>query len=290
MGFVCACLLAIVWGFIWLTIRNAEEAEEKLGLSVMGEIPHLKGMKQKENNVLIQDNLMFSYVEAWRGSASILQHHLQHHTEKYGCKTIAITSAMPDEGKTVSTCNMAIALSQMQKKVLLIDFDIHKKGVEKLISKQKEKGLLEIAYQGVPLQEVLQSLPNGVDVLYAGMNQNNESPLVSNLILQEIIKDLEQDYDYIFIDTPPVYIVADALEIVKSMDAVVMVIKQDFVTVKILQQTLALIEKSGGNVIGCIVNDIRNYNLGSGYGHKYKYYYAYPKQYNSKAQEGNSGA
>ena len=80
------------------------------------------------------------------------------------------------------------------------------------------------------------------------------------------------DYHYIIIDTPPAGVLADALKIVKDLDGIVLIAKQECASIKVMQDTITLLEKAGGNIVGSILNDIRKRYIGSGYGYKLKYY------------------
>ena len=186
-------------------------------------------------------------------------------------KVIAFTSPNVSEGKSTTAVNMAITLSQLNKKILLIDGDIRRATVHKKLKLENKKGLSNILARECQFEEAVNSYNPYLDVLTSGSVVINPSDLIGSTDFDKLVEKIREEYDYIIIDTPPVNIVSDALAISKKCDGVVLVARISYTTYAQLKTAKNALNALDINVLGTILN-------GAGgtkkkYGSYYKYGY-----------------
>ena len=197
---------------------------------------------------------------------------------KKGCKKIAFTSSSKGEGKTVTAMNVASALAQqVDTRVLVIECDLRRPHVHSALKLAPTPGLTNYLNDECTADDIIQStkLPNMNAVCY-GAVPPNPSELLASEAMEDFVKMVEKDYDYIIFDTPPIGVVIDAVPIIKSSDGVVVVVKNNSTTYPQLNKTLDILKRSGGKTLGIIVNKVkpsetRKYKKGYG-GYSYGCY------------------
>lgn len=169
------------------------------------------------------------------------------------CHVIAITSSVSGEGKSTSSINLAIAIAQFDKKVLMIDGDLRKKKASKYLRFHSTAGLTDVVKGDVPFEDavLVTKYPN-FDFLSSGASVNNPSEILASRAMNLLIDELSTKYDFIIIDTPPVNIVSDALPIVKRSDGVILVAREQVITTKDFSKLISSIEMIGAKILGLI--------------------------------------
>lgn len=203
------------------------------------------------------------------------------------CKRIAITSANAREGKTITSINIALSLAQLNNRVLLIDADMRAATIARYLKMNEKAGLSEYL-AGIDEIPWIVGYPQDepeIDVLLTGKIPPNPSELLLSLQMEQLMKDLEQDYDYIIVDTPPVNVVTDATTMIDFIDSYLLVVRNDHSNIDDVKQAVDKMEKLNANIGGIILNDINVYASrygGSGYNKYYnKYYSGYYGHYGS---------
>ena len=195
---------------------------------------------------------------------------------KKGCKKVAFTSSAKGEGKTVTAMNVASALAQqMNTRVLVIECDLRRPQVHSALKLAPSPGLTNYLNNECTAEDIIK--PTKLETLNAvcyGAIPPNPSELLSSEMMADFVKMVENDYDYIIFDTPPIGVVIDAVPLIKSSDGVVIVVKHDSTTYPELNKTLDSIKRSGGKTLGVIVNKVRpseskKYKRGSGSSYGY---------------------
>ncbi|WP_302966902.1 CpsD/CapB family tyrosine-protein kinase [Intestinibacter bartlettii] len=187
-------------------------------------------------------------------------------------KTILVTSAEMNEGKTTTICNLAKCFGELDDtKVILIDCDFKKRGVSRKLGIQNPFGVSDIVFGNKKLDECIQKLED-IDVLPSGGVPNNTSMLLNSKVMKNLVNELREKYDYVFIDSPPICRLNDACIIAQYVDGTVLVNASKEIDSKVAKLTLEKLKKVGANVIGVVLNKFRSeqYNY-----YSYYSYYGY---------------
>ena len=187
-----------------------------------------------------------------------------------GSKVILVTSAMQSEGKSLTALNLAISLAQTEAKVLLIDCDLRRPKLSRLMGVSSNVGLSNLLMDPQKLNGiVLKHERLGISVILAGDIPPNPSELLASVRMQNLITALRSKYDYIIIDTPPVDMVIDSVVLAPMCDGVLFVVKAEQSERGAVIHAMEQLEYAKAKVIGFVFNGM-NSESGSGYG-KYRY-------------------
>ncbi|MBE6708597.1 MAG: CpsD/CapB family tyrosine-protein kinase [Ruminococcaceae bacterium] len=194
---------------------------------------------------------------------------------------IAVTSCMPNEGKSTISLELSKSLAELGKKVLLIDADLRKSVlVSKYADQTGIEGLSQFLSGQAALQDVLYSTqyPNFF-VIFSGAFPPNPVELLSKTKFKDFIDNAKNTFDYIIIDCPPLGSVIDAAVIASSCDSSIMVISANSISAKFAKNVKNQLEKSGCRILGAVLNNVED--KGNGYYSKY-YYQKYYRSYYGK--------
>ncbi len=203
-----------------------------------------------------------------------------------GCKKVVITSSLPNEGKTTTSVNISIALAMSDKKVLLVDTDLRKKRIGKIVKLHHYRGFTDVIRKDVTFDEVVNETkyPN-LHILSAGSSVTNPPEIIASKATEEFINSISDKYDYIIFDAPPINIVSDSLPLIKNSNGVILLAREMLTTHKELKKALASLELIEANILGVVY-------IGSDSTEPYyrsKYNYGYGK-YGKYGRYGRYGA
>ncbi|MFD2308320.1 CpsD/CapB family tyrosine-protein kinase [Enterococcus termitis] len=175
-------------------------------------------------------------------------------------KTLVITSSGPSEGKSTTSANLAIVFANSGKRVLLVDADMRKPTVSKTFSIDNVRGLSTLlGSREVVLHQVVQS--SGVDNLFlmtSGPKPPNPSELLDSRRMEELIRELKQQYDLIIFDMPPVVAVTDAQIVSSKSDGTILVVRENVSKRDSLLKAKSLLELVDANILGVVYNGSKN--------------------------------
>lgn len=189
------------------------------------------------------------------------------------CKKIAVTSAMPGEAKTTVSTNIAITFAQNQedKKILLIDTDMRKPKVADLLGISDDTHGLSEYLAGIDNAPNIQYIEKyRLSVLTSGSPGVNPTKLLGSSKMSEFIKQLEKEYDYIIIDTPPVTVVTDAVLLQGNVNGYIISTKADYSNINALGECISTLNRVGAEIFGVVLSSVKQNNAGKNY-HKYSY-------------------
>ena len=186
-------------------------------------------------------------------------------------KTILVTSSDKNEGKTTTVSNLAVSFANLNKKVLLIDCDLRNASIHKMFRLNNIYGLTDILAKDRAVDKCIQETElENLYVLTAGATPPNPAEILSSEKMKNLIEDLKNIYDYIFIDTPPIGLVTDAGVLSSFIDGVVLVVKSESVEKKYLEETKKKLDAVDARILGAILNSYKSeqkdYNYYSYYG------------------------
>jgi polysaccharide biosynthesis transport protein len=201
-------------------------------------------------------------------------------------KSILITSSQAGEGKTATALNLAQTLAQRKGKVVIVDCDLRKGGIARILRIDNEKGVSTVLTGADKLTDALQQFEeSNLWILPSGPVPPNPAELVGSDRMADICTELSKNFEHIVIDSPPVLAVTDATIMAGLVDGVVLIAESGRTHRAGLMRTRAILENAGARILGVVLNkmDLRRDGYGYGYGN---YYYA---QY-GKYPYGRSGS
>lgn len=194
-------------------------------------------------------------------------------------KVVVVTSAEPGAGKSTNTVNLALTFAQTGSRVLLIDADLRCATVHRYLDLKNKLGLSNILGGFCTFDKaVLHCEERRMDVLTAGSVPPNPSELLASTQIHSLLEELKPSYDYIFIDTPPICVVTDAVILAKQATGTVLVARKDYTTHEAIRRTLRSLEMVDVRPIGVILNaSTETVNYGGLGG--YNYYHSKANNY-----------
>ncbi|OYQ63748.1 hypothetical protein B9G53_15335 [Pseudanabaena sp. SR411] len=171
-------------------------------------------------------------------------------------KIIVISSAVPNEGKSTVSANLAIAMAHTKQKVLLIDADLHNPRQHEIWSSSNDIGLSNLLDSNTKVLSAIKTNINSPDLLTSGSSTANPSSLLDSPKLGATINELSNHYDFIIIDTPPLSVAADAIILGQLSDNILLIARPGIVDSLNAVFVKEMIEKSGQNIMGLVINGV----------------------------------
>ena len=187
---------------------------------------------------------------------------------------IAISSPNASEGKSTTAINIAISLSQLGKKVLLIDTDAHRPSIAAKLNIKNESGIMDVIVGVCDAEQAVYEYNSLLDIFTIGNIPQNPTEIFASSAFEDSLKEFSEKYDFVIIDTPPVNLLSDALVIAQKCEGLVLVVRSGMTTHSSLKHTISAAKMLDINILGLILN-------GTG-GEKKRYYKDYyNKTYNN---------
>jgi capsular exopolysaccharide synthesis family protein len=274
LGLLAGVAIVFILDYLDNTLHSALDVERRLGLDVLGTVQILNevalGQQPAARAFLNDPNSLFSESIRSVRTAVLLSAIDEPH------RVVMVTSTVPSEGKTTLSINLAFALGQM-KKVLLIDGDMRRPSLDKSLGGlEGARGLVDYLADEASLAECIQPTdsPN-VFVLTAGKRFNSPLELLSSHRFGETIAQVKEMFDMVIIDCPPLKPVSDSLVISRYANAVLYVVKADSTPHQLASAAIRRLHAIEAPVLGVVLNQLDNKRTDR-YGHySYQYEYAY---------------
>ena len=253
LGFSAGIGYAVIELLMHPTLNNVRDVETLFGMETIGVIPRDTDFYKRKGSIMTQEDVGNSVVvQNFSAAAYILRNRLGTRDEHH---CFYVTSAALGEGKTTVAANLAIQLSDMEHRVLLIDFDTRNPRLGALfLNKVDYAQSLNALYRGdATEEEAITTLSGFLDLLPAVLEHNAIS-VDSTLI--ELVEKLKQNYEYVILDAPPVGVVSGTLSLNQVANTALFVIGYDISSLPEIQSSLEKLYKSGTRVLGCIVNNV----------------------------------
>ena len=235
---------------------------------------------EKRNfNAIINKNTPFTIKEAYK----TLRTNILFATRAKGCKKYVITSSVPGEGKTTNAINLAISFAQTEKRVLLVDSDLRKPRIHRYFKLDNKVGLsnyLSDIFEEETAKIFVQKTEyENLDVVTSGHIPPNPIELLASDGMKNFIKEMEEKYDFIIFDTPPINIVSDALVLSELVTGYIVVARCKYTEYDSVKYSLSKFELANIKPLGVILNSYSTKN--SSYSYRSKYKYGYDRYYYS---------
>ncbi|HWB64292.1 MAG TPA: polysaccharide biosynthesis tyrosine autokinase [Chitinophagales bacterium] len=273
IGLLIGLIMIVIRYLLQNTISSVEDIEKKTTAPLLGIIPTYKEDLERSQIVVTQDPKS-AITESFRA----LRTNLQFISNTPGPKILSTTSTIPGEGKTFVSLNTAAILTLLNKRVIILDFDMRKPRLDRIFEVESHKGISTILSGQTGVDECIMEsgLPH-LDFITSGPVPPNPSELILLPKLHEVLAYLKTKYDYIIIDTPPIGLVTDALEILKISDYPIYILRAAYSNRNFVYSINRIITESKIKNLSIVVND---YGRGaSGYSYSYGYNYSYSYGY-----------
>lgn len=190
-----------------------------------------------------------------------LRTNIQRINKETPVKCIVITSSIHNEGKSTTSANLAVAMTyELEKKILLIDADLRKGRVHEIFGLRNIKGLSNYLEGEATEDDILRKTPiHGLDIVTCGFIPANPSELLGSKKMIDFLWAMEQKYDFILIDTPPIIPLTDAAVLGAGVDGVVIVAQAGRTKREVIHQSKFLLTQAGCNILGYVLTNVEYY-------------------------------
>ncbi len=275
-GFVLSCLLGLYF-FLRDTIKSEEEVENKLDTRLYAKLPFEVKKREDARNkkAILITSLKTSFF--FRESMNKLRSKVEASSDKHGYKSFMITSAYENEGKSSVAANLALALAKNGRKVVLVDADFNKPVVFKIFDLDGSKSLNKAIEGTSSWRSQVVSDRSGLDLLPCSQDSLKSEILTNSKKLDEIMKELREEYDFVIVDTCPAYLLNEPMAMNELVDATLFIVRQDYATSDVINETVKSLTYVKDNVLGVVFKNVvsdgnkgtNNYNNRYGY-NKYR--------------------
>jgi capsular exopolysaccharide synthesis family protein len=280
VGLALGLSLAFIIAFIDDRVKTSYQIEFVIGLPLVGIIPRTKKMDTQKRAQLIHNYSDPLASEAFR----TIHSNIRLKPESKDAKVILLTSTQSGEGKSFITSNLAQVFAEHGERTIVVDCDLRKPAVHKLYDVNNAKGVIDYCSAGAPLESLIikDTIPS-VDLLPTGGRASNPTYILNSAAFPQMIAELRKRYDRIFIDSPPLAPVSDAMIIIPHVDGVLFTIRFNHVRCRGAKFCVSRIKETSIPCFGAILNGL---DLALG-----EYYYAeyYDKAYRGYAEESAGG-
>ena len=289
---VGAAVWCVILAFLVLmknTVHNEDELRKTLNAPCLGQIPAVKVSRKRPYPLLHRYRSESGFSESVR----LLRLRVEKAMQENGQKILLVSSAIPGEGKTTVSVNLAVSLAQKGRWVLLIDCDFRNPSVAKTLSSRSHpldegRNLTNFTGSGEAAGALAQATDvEGLFVIVGnadGKADYFDAPTQARLT--KLIRYARDKYDYVILDTPPCSLLTDAAEAAEAAEAGLMVIRQDYASRDQILDGAQRLSDSRLPIIGCALNNVRESLSGSKeYGYGYCYGYGYGYGYGSKSRQ-----
>ena len=197
-------------------------------------------------------------------------------------RVVVMTSSMQGEGKSTTAVNLAISFAETDKKVLLIDCDMRRPKLGRLLDLNAPAGLSNVLLDPELLNKAVMKSYGGIDVILAGDIPPNPSELLSSPRMAKLLEQMREQYDCIILDAPPVNMVTDAVVLAPQSDGVLFVVRAEQAERGAVMHAVGQLEYAKVKILGFVLNGVELENTSYGYGnHRYSRYrkYGYSQGY-----------
>lgn len=251
---IAVIALITVASYLRDTVKNEQEFRQKVDSYLLGTIYHER--KKKKSSMLITNPARsFRYVEAYRIAASRICGRM----ERKQAQILLVTSVAENEGKSTTAANLALALAQEQKKVLLVDCDFRRPSLYKIFDVQdsKVKDFSLVLQEREKAGDIFSKV-RGLQ-LYIAFSKHpvgNPTELISGGMLERVLRSCSKKMDFIILDSPPMGLAVDAEELIRFADAAVFSVRQDAVLAQDINDAVDALNQKEEKVIGCVFNNV----------------------------------
>jgi len=275
IGAVVGLGLAFLLEFIDTSIKGPSDIARRVDLPLLGMVPHCDDLEEEIEDVRLafmeQSNSLIG--EAFRQIRTCLQFSGPPSQQR----SLLIVSALPEDGRTTVTMNLAACCAQGGKKVLVVDANFRQPAVRDLFPGCPEGGLSNALIGQTKWEDLVHEAQPGLYVLPAGVLPPNPAELLGSEQMRQLIVEMTEKYDKVLIDSAPCLLVSDSVILSTLVDGVIMVVRAGTNTYGIVQRTRDVLQRVGAHIVGAVLNAVRT-SAGGYLKENYERFYEYHEQ------------
>ncbi|MGZ9675064.1 polysaccharide biosynthesis tyrosine autokinase [Flavobacterium sp. GNP001] len=270
LGLLIPLIFVFIIFFINNSVQNSEDINKLTKIPLIGII----GVNKESSNLAVFDRPKSALSESFRAIRSSLQF-LYKQQNLNGAKTLMITSSVSGEGKTFCSINIATVFALSEKKTVVIGLDLRKPKLASEFNLTNEVGVVNYLIGQKTIPEIINKthIPY-LDVILSGPVPPNPSEMIMSQGMKDLIESLKKEYDYIILDTPPVGLVSDALELAQFCDVTLYIVRQNYTKKEMISLLNNRVKRGELTNASIVLNGLENkakYGTGYGYGYGYGY-------------------
>lgn len=270
LGILIPLIVVLIIFFINNSIQNTEELSNLTNIPLIGVI----GVNRDKTALAVYNKPKSALSESFRAIRSSLQF-LYKKQNVDGAKTLMITSSVSGEGKTFCSINIATVFALSEKKTVIVGLDFRKPKLFEEFNLNNDKGVVNYLINESSVDEITNATEiSFLDVILSGPIPPNPAELIISERLGDLMRELKQKYDYIILDTPPVGLVSDALELDQYCDVTLYIVRQNFSKKDMITLLNNRVKRGELKNTSIVLNGFENkakYGTGYGYGYGYGY-------------------
>lgn len=284
VGFVLGFGLAVMLEIMDTSIRTIEDVTQYVGMEVIGTIPEMKfsngrraGRRSGATVAALETDLDACIVTQHDPKSPIseayrtLRTNFQFATIHGKPKTMMVTSAVPGEGKTTTAVNMAVTMADCGMRVLIVDTDLRRPNVHRVLKMERGPGLADVLRGEVELGAVIRSTRvENLEIISSGRVPPNPSELIGSSRMEKLMAELGGQFDIVICDAPSILVVTDPVLLATRVDSVVLVLSANYARRETVQRSVKLLQAAHAKVAGVVLNGLEATRR-----HYYYYYYYY---------------
>lgn len=277
VGLVMGVGLAFFFEYLDNTIKIPEDVKQHLKIPYLGPIPLLQLERESKGNpgddrypeLITLNSPKSTASESYRG----IRTNILLSAAGSAPQVVMISSAVPKEGKTLTTANLAVTMAQAGSKVIVLDCDMRKPKIHKVFGMTRNRGMSNLLVGNDSAEGIIlhTDIPN-LDIIPCGPIPPNPSEMLGSDRMAALLGTLRKHYNHILIDSSPSTAVTDAVVLSKSVDGIVLVIRAGDTAREIVKNGVAQFEAVGSRVLGAVLNGV---DMGKNSYYYYQYYYYY---------------
>jgi succinoglycan biosynthesis transport protein ExoP len=273
--------------FVDNRVKSPFDVEVFIGKDLIAGIPKISEVEEIQRPLIVGNDLDDGLTESFRSMYSRIQ--MNSHTDYP--KSILITSAIPSEGKSLISANLAYSCANHGRKTILVDFDLRRPGLHKFCDLENNVGLVTLVNEASTnptnlsgiISETAKEIHPNLFILPSGGKTRAATEMLEQKEFDIVHAELRKEFDVIIVDSPPIGLFPDSLAIARKVDEVLFVTRYGKVSRKVAKNLVENLEETGVNVLGVVLNDLPQkktpgyyYSGYYGYGYfRYKYYNKY---------------
>jgi exopolysaccharide transport family protein len=261
LGLALGGLIAVLLEMFEQTLRTPEDVQDRLRITCLGSLPYLdKRTRTIDQEIVPPEQYVLhrplsAFGEALRG----VRASLFFSSPDSNVKVLAVTSALPDEGKTTTALGLARISALAGSKTVIVDCDLRRRSATHALGLDVEKGLTEVLFKTATLDEVLQKDPgSGADVVPLAQAEFTPLDLFSSEAMRSLIDDLRERYEVVILDTAPVLPLADTRVLSPLADTVLVVARWGRTPHSVVRSALDQLYAHGAHIAGCVLEGVES--------------------------------